>query len=80
MVSEPMNVKLTSVALALLCYPLGAAADSWPAPSSLGKSSANGSYMVRVTPGTSKSDFIGYSGEPKGPYAVAECKGGSCAR
>lgn len=28
--------------------------------------------MVRVTPGSSKGDVVGYSGEPKGPYAVAE--------
>jgi hypothetical protein len=59
-------------ALVVLCSSLGVQADSWPAPRALGKPSATGSYVVRVAPGTSKGDVVGYSGAPKGPYAVAE--------
>lgn len=59
-------------ALAFLCFSWSVHADSWRAPRSLGKSSASGSYVVRVEPGTSKGDVIGYSGASKGPYAAAE--------
>lgn len=56
----------------LLCAVMFARADSWPAPRPLGKSSASGSYVVRVAPGASKGDMVGFAGAPKGPYAVAE--------
>ena len=65
-------MRLFLAALALLCSSLSVRADSWPAPRALGKSSATGSYVVRVVPGASKGDVVGYSGASKGSYAVAE--------
>jgi hypothetical protein len=47
-------------------------ADSWAPPTLLGKASESGRYVVRVTPGTSKGDVVGFAGEKRGPYAKAE--------
>jgi hypothetical protein len=59
-------------AIVLLSCALIAQADSWRAPRSLGKASADGSYAVRITPGSGMDDVIGHAGAPKGPFAVAE--------
>jgi hypothetical protein len=49
-----------------------ARADSWAAAKLQARTSPNGQYVVRVTPGKSMGDVYGYGGEPKGAYAKAE--------
>jgi hypothetical protein len=49
-----------------------AQADSWRPASVQARASANGQFVVRVIPGASKGDVVGFAGEPKGPYATAE--------
>jgi hypothetical protein len=49
-----------------------ARADSWAAPQVTEVFSASRDHFVRVTPGTSLGDTIGFAGSPKGTYAAAE--------
>jgi hypothetical protein len=51
---------------------LHAQADSWPRAQIQARASGNGMHVVRIVPGTSMGDVVGFSGLPKGPYAVAE--------
>ncbi len=60
------------VALVFLFPVFAAQADSWKAAAVQARASANGQFVVRVVPGTSKGDVFGYAGEQKGPYATAE--------
>ena len=48
------------------------AADDWPAPSVHVVFSASGERFVRIIPGSSTGDVIGFSGAPKGPFARGE--------
>lgn len=48
------------------------AADDWPAPRIHNVFSDNGRYFVRVVPGTSTGDTVGFAGSSKGPYARGE--------
>jgi len=52
--------------------PQDLAADDWPAPQVTEVFSANREWFVRVLPGKSLSDTVGFAGAPKGPYARAE--------
>ena len=54
----------------LLC--LSGSADDWPAPQVRAFFSASGGYFVRVIPGSSWGDTIGFAGAPKGLHAKAE--------
>ncbi|HYL73958.1 MAG TPA: hypothetical protein VEU96_07110 [Bryobacteraceae bacterium] len=63
-----MRFPLLVLALAL---PL-AHADDWPAPQIHEVFSHSRSYFVRVIPGKSVGDTVGFSGAAKGPYATAE--------
>lgn len=51
---------------------IGAAVDSWPAPQVKEVFSASREWFVRVTPGKSLGDTVGFAGSQKGPYARAE--------
>jgi hypothetical protein len=46
--------------------------DDWPAPVIREVFSPSRSYFVRVLPGKSLGDTVGFSGAAKGPYATAE--------
>lgn len=61
------------VVLLVFCFVVVAArADSWVSAKVQARASANGLYVVRVIPGTSKGDVFGFEGEPKGRNATAE--------
>ena len=50
---------------------IGVAMDSWPGPQTREVFSASREWFVRVTPGKSLGDTIGFAGSAKGPYARA---------
>ena len=54
----------------VLATPAGA--DSWAAPQVTEVFSASRDHFVRVTPGKSLGDTVGFAGSAKGPYAAAE--------
>lgn len=56
----------------LLAAPAAAAADSWPAPQVREVFSPSRGWFVRVVPGQSVGDTVGFAGSPKGAYATAE--------
>lgn len=66
-----------SIAAALLLLPLALAAanvaraDSWPNAVAMGVASRDGKTVVRVQPGTSIGDTMGFAGAARGPYAQA---------
>src|SRR5215207_11729532 len=49
-----------------------ARSDSWAAPTVTEVFSASRDHFVRITPGESLGDTIGFAGSAKGPYAAAE--------
>jgi hypothetical protein len=55
-----------------LCLAISAYADSWMAAKVTEVFSKSGDWFVRVVPGKSLGDTVGFSGSPKGPYAKAE--------
>lgn len=57
--------------LALTVVPI-AQGDDWPAPAVREVFSQSRSYFVRVVPGKSFGDTVGFSGAAKGPFATAE--------
>ena len=54
----------------LVVGPVGA--DDWPGPRTIVAFSDSGVFFVRIVPGKSYGDVIGFAGEPKGSYAKAE--------
>ena len=58
--------------LLLIFLPSRAVGDDWPAAQVANAFSANGQYFVRITPGESVGDTVGFAGAPKGVYARAE--------
>jgi hypothetical protein len=58
--------------LLALVYAAGARADDWPAPQVREVFSKSRAYFVRVTPGKSIGDTVGFAGAPKGEYATAD--------
>lgn len=62
-------------ALAAACLGLlatAAGADDWPAARVANVFSADGRHFVRIVPGQSIGDTVGFAGAPKGAYARAE--------
>jgi hypothetical protein len=57
--------------LALTILP-GVQGDEWPAPVMREVFSQSRAYFVRVLPGKSFGDTVGFSGTAKGPFATAE--------
>jgi hypothetical protein len=47
-------------------------ADEWPSPRVREEFSQSRSYFVRVTPGNSWGDEVGFKGAPKGGFARAQ--------
>lgn len=60
--------------IGLLVLPAGAAAraDSWPGAVVKEVFSESRDWFVRIVPGTSIGDTVGFASAPKGPYARAE--------
>lgn len=52
--------------------PQSTAADSWPAAQTKEVFSKSREWFVRVVPGQSIGDTVGFAGAPKGPHARAE--------
>ena len=63
-----------AVALAMLTMAGGVVswADQWPAPQTREVWSQSRDYFVRVIPGKSIGETVGFRGAPTGPYATAE--------
>lgn len=57
--------------LAVTVLPL-ARGDEWPSPVIREVFSQSRAYFVRVVPGKSFGDTVGFGGAPKGPFATAE--------
>ncbi len=67
-----MDFRVVAGFLALLAMPSPTHADSWAAPQVTEVFSASRDNFVRITPGKSIGDTIGFAGSAKGPYAAAE--------
>jgi hypothetical protein len=64
-------MRFTVLMVALAALP-AARGDDWPAPVIREVFSPSRSYFVRVVPGKSWGDTVGFKGADKGPYATAE--------
>ena len=65
--------RLPALLVLLLTFlPSLAAGDQWPAARVASVFSADGRHFVRITPGESIGDTVGFAGAPKGAYARAE--------
>ena len=64
-------MRLYLLVLALTVFP-GAQGDDWPAAVVREVFSPSRAYFVRVLPGKSFGDTVGFSGAAKGPFATAE--------
>jgi hypothetical protein len=72
-VSEAHTSRLAWIVVLLLgCASTWLLADDWPAPQIREVFSVARNHFVRVTPGQSWGDVIGFTGSPKGSYAKAE--------
>jgi hypothetical protein len=60
------------IAVVAIAWPFAARADSWAGPQVREVFSASRDYFVRVTPGESWGDTVGFKGAQKGRYATAE--------
>ena len=58
--------------LVLVLLAFRAQADSWGPAAVQARASTNGQLVVRIIPGTSMGDVVGFAGEPKGTHATAE--------
>ena len=66
-----MGMRFPILALAFVALPV-AQGDDWPAPAIREVFSHSRAWFVRVLPGKSVGDTVGFSGAAKGPYATAE--------
>jgi hypothetical protein len=64
-------MRLPVLILALTVLPV-AQGDDWPAAVIREVFSPSRAYFVRVVPGKSFGDTVGFSGAPKGPFATAD--------
>jgi hypothetical protein len=60
------------IGMVLAVVPIPSFADSWASATAKAIASDSGEFLVRVTPGNSIGDTIGFAGSPKGKYASAE--------
>jgi hypothetical protein len=58
--------------LLLVTFVQVASADDWPGPVERLVFSPSLHFRMRILPGKSVGDTVGFSGSPKGPYATAE--------
>ena len=63
---------VVGVAVVFLACTFGVFADDWPAATVQNVFSENGQYFVRIVPGRSTGDTVGFAGASKGPYARGE--------
>src|SRR6267154_722740 len=66
-----MCMRFAVLALGLTIVP-AAQGDEWPSPAIHEVFSHNRAYFVRVVPGKSFGDTVGFSGAGKAPFATAE--------
>jgi hypothetical protein len=59
----------TLLALALVLAPAGLRADDWPAPRTRNVFSSDSSHFVRIAPGSSWGEVVGFEGAGTGDYA-----------
>jgi len=64
--------KIAAVGALTLGWAVGIGADDWPAATVQTVFSDNGRYFVRIVPGESVRDTVGFAGQPKGRYARGE--------
>jgi hypothetical protein len=62
----------TPLALGLLALVVALHADDWPGPQIRERFSASREFMVRIVPGSSWGDTVGFKGAAQAPYAKAE--------
>ena len=55
--------------VALVLAPVGMRADDWPAPQTRNVFSSDGGHFVRIVPGSSWGDVVGFQGAATGEYA-----------
>lgn len=67
----PGKLKYFLIALVILAS-LSLRADEWPGPQTREVFSSSREWFVRVIPGKSLGDTVGFAGSPTGPYAKAE--------
>lgn len=58
--------------LVLAMTPLSAAADDWPSPQTREVFDVTRAHFVRVVPGESWGDVVGFAGSERGRFATAE--------
>lgn len=63
--------RLAVIGIALILLSPAGAEDNWPAAVVTEVFSESRDWFVRVTPGRSLGDTVGFAGSPKGPYAKA---------
>jgi hypothetical protein len=63
---------MLAAAVVAIAFAAPLAADSWPAATIKEVFSDSREWFVRVVPGKSLGDTVGFAGSPKGPYARAE--------
>lgn len=67
-----MRRTLAASLIALVVYGAAVVADDWPGPLLKEAFSESRDWFVRVVPGTSIGETVGFAGSPKGPHARAE--------
>lgn len=63
---------IVAVLLLVLVPASPVGADSWPGPRVVSVFSENGDRFVRIVPGASVGDTVGFAGAPRGAYARGE--------
>jgi hypothetical protein len=72
-VQDQLTMKKTAGALILTVFcASGTEADDWPAAAAQNIFSESGRYFVRIVPGQSIGDSVGFAGATKGRYARGE--------
>ena len=66
------RLSFTVFLLGTLLSVTAARADSWAGPQTKEVFSVSREYLVRITPGESLGDTVGFAGQKKGKYAAAE--------
>ena len=70
-VPETLMARVAKIGVVLLLLAQGLAADDWPGPRVMNVFSEDGARFVRVTPGESLGDSVGFAGAKQGAYAQA---------
>jgi len=67
-----VRTRCSALAVGLLASVVPFYGDDWPGPQVRERFSASREFMVRIVPGNSWGDTVGFKGSSKGPYARAE--------